>query len=104
MTDAPALVAAHVGVAMGKTGADIAIKTVDVVLISDDVGKVPKIIRIGRKTVKLIQQNILIAMAIIIIGVSFAVHGNISPLFTAAIHEGNALFVVLNSTRLIWAK
>jgi cation transport ATPase len=71
---------------MGKTGTDIAIETADVVLISDDLSKVPQIINIGRKTVSLIKQNIAIALAINIMGVILAVNGDINPVIAAAIH------------------
>lgn len=102
INDAPSLVTADVGVAMADIGTDVAIASADVVLVGDDLRKLPHAIQLSRWMLKIIWQNILwFAVAFNVAAVVAAGLGWVSPLMGAVLHQVSSLIVVLNSMRLL---
>jgi Cd2+/Zn2+-exporting ATPase len=101
INDAPSLVEADVGIAMGVIGADAAIEAADIALTGDDLNKASEAIALSRKTVSIIKQSIFISIAINGVALILASTGNIGPVIGAIVHNIGSVVVVGNSSRLI---
>ena len=101
INDAPVLMRADVGIAMGSMGSDAAIEAADIVIMDDDISKISAVMKIARKTIRIVKENIVFALAVKLIILILGALG-LTTMWLAVFGDvGVAVIAILNSMRAL---
>ena len=101
VNDAPALAAGDLSVAMGAAGSDVAINSASIALMNNDLERLPFLIRLSRRTIAVVHQNLLFGILFITVLEGLGAAGVIKPILGAVLHFVAATVVIFNSARLV---